>query len=150
MNKRLKDLETCLRKSGEQRKSFFSRRLWKRFCQTSPIICPGTSSDICIEKTDPNPILDPRCPTSIPGSNTASALCKSVGISLEVHPSCCTPLWRGNSHNCQDAERTVGKWYLLVTDHHGSCAEIAFYINNDSDFMLIGNDLLHKSNQLGS
>lgn len=101
-----------------------------------------------MEKTDRISILDLGSPRSTTGLNVTLALCKSIEIFLEVHSLDCTPFWHGYGYNCQDVELIDEKWYLPVTDLHGTYAAIAFYVANGSGFMLIGNGFVHKYNQL--
>jgi len=50
---------------------------------------------------------------------------------------------------CSDAQLTIGIWDLPVVDMEGTVVKIPFYITRGDGVLLLGNEILHKSYQLG-
>ena len=61
----------------------------------------------------------------------------------------CEPFLHGYGKDCGDAEVTIGIWDLPVTDMSGTEAKIPFYVTRGDGFLLLGNEILHCSYQLG-
>lgn len=108
--------------------------------------CNSSHADLL---DDPNPILDQGCPRSAGGIEAARALCKALHIDFKLEPLDCDPFLHGYGKNCADAHITIGIWRLSLADIHGKILTIPFYITAGAGYLLVGNELLHRSNLLG-
>ena len=98
----------------------------------------------------PNPILEKGCPRSVGGIWSAVALCLELGIDFELEPLDCEPFYHGYGENCSDAKLTIGVWQLPLVDLNGNKMDIPFYNTKGSGILLLGNELLSKSDILNT
>ena len=128
----------------------FSEGLRRRGKQASLVSHPGATSDINPRIPDPNPIIDPGCPRSVGGIDCAAALCTALNIQFKLRQMDCEPFLHGYGKDCSDAEvTTIGIWDLPVTDMSGTEAKIPFYVTRGDGFLLLGNEIFHRSYQPG-
>ncbi len=109
----------------------------------------GANSDLLPHSRDPNPIIDPGCPRSIGGVQSASILCVAMGIEFQLEKLDCQPFYHGFGESCSDAQLTFAIWKLPLIDIYGTSLEIPLYITPGSGLLLLGNNVTSKSDMLG-
>lgn len=109
----------------------------------------GAKSDVVPGTEDVNPIVDGGCPRSVGGIESAKALCRALNLQFELRDLDCQPFLHGYGKKCSDAEVTIGIWDMPITDLSGNSVTIPLYITNGEGFLLIGNEIVHQSYNLG-
>jgi len=71
-----------------------------------------------------------------------------MGIDFILEDLDCQPFLHGYWENCYDAELFIGIWYLPIKTLCRKGIRIKFYITKGNGLLLLGNEILHKSNLL--
>lgn len=66
-------------------------------------------------------------------------------IDFTMEPLDCGPFYHGYGENCSDTHLTIGMWKLPLVDFNGNKVEIRFYITKGNGVLLLGNEVLSKS-----
>lgn len=115
----------------------------------SLISAPGAKSDVMRGQEDPNPIIDPGCPRSVGGKESAEALCRAMGLEFKTRKLDCEPFMHGYGKECSEAELVYAIWDLPIKDMTGIEVKIPFFLTRGSGFLLLGNEICHQSYLLG-
>ena len=110
----------------------------------------GGPFDVKPGSIDPDPILDPGCPRSSGGVQSAAALRISIVIPFKLRKLDCKSFFHGYGMHCSEAEIVFAIWDLPVSYLNGNNILIPFYVTHGSGVLLIGNHLLHQSKMLGN
>ena len=84
------------------------------------------------------------------GGEGSRVLCRAMGIDFKLEPLDCQPFWHGYGEKCSDSQLTIGIWRMPITDVNGTQVLIPFYITPGYGILLLGNEICHKSNIMGS
>lgn len=106
-------------------------------------------SDIGTSCNDPNPIINGGCTQSVGGIQSIAALCLSLDIEVKLRPLDCEPCIYGYGRECNEADIAFAVWNLHIEDMTGLKASIPFNVTPGDGFILLENDILHKSYLMG-
>lgn len=116
--------------------------------QTSLIDHPGPTLDINSRIPDPYLIKDPGCTRSAEGIACAAVLCNAMNIQFKLREMNSELFLHGHGKKCSDAEVTIEIWDLSVADLSRTDSKILFYVTRAEGFLLLENEVLHRSYQL--
>ena len=93
--------------------------------------------------------MDIGCPRGVGGIESAAALAVAMGIEFNVRELDCPPFLHGFGPDCSNPQQVIAIWDLPLTDINDIKVRIPFYITYGNGPLLLGNNILSKSNVLG-
>lgn len=109
---------------------------------------PGAASDIS-NKRDLNRILDRGCPRIVSGLRSAVYAALAMGLPSHLRDLDCDLFIHGYGEQCIEAEVLFAIWDVKMPDMRGKDVVISFYVTPGSGLLLLRNEVLHKSQQIG-
>lgn len=116
--------------------------------QKSLINSPGAQSELFSGRVI-NPIIDSGFRKSVGGVKLAAALALALGIDFKLRDLDCQPFIHGYGPPCSKASLVFAMWDMPICDLNDKDEVTPFYITPGDGFLLLDNNVLHKSNQMG-
>lgn len=72
-----------------------------------------------------------------------------MDVPLQLRPLDCDPFIHGYGEKCSEAQLTIGICDLPIVDLSSLQVQMPFYVTKGDGILLVGNEILHQSYQLG-
>lgn len=114
----------------------------------SLITSPAAQSDL-FSGRDINTVIDSGCLKSVGGEKSAAALAFALVVDFIHRELDFKPFFHSYGPSCSEASLVFAIWDMPNRDLNDKDAVISFYITPGDSFLLLGNNILQKYDQMG-